>query len=100
MATTPTEMGKSYVYLIDLNGQEMLNDEIKVDMEGDTTLVISFGSTINSSTVVLNKKKFDLPLNVNLDAISAASHNGTLMVTIKKTINRLKTARSIKVTKA
>ncbi|KAI3923905.1 hypothetical protein MKW92_042615 [Papaver armeniacum] len=94
MATAPTEMVNSYVFLIDLTRKEMTNDELKVKVEGDRTLVISYLSSVYGPT-----KRFDLPKYVNLDAISAISHNETLFVTVNK-VNRVMTERTtIKVTK-
>ncbi|KAI3913659.1 hypothetical protein MKX01_035855 [Papaver californicum] len=90
MARAPTEMVNSYVFLVDLSGKEMSNDEIKVKVEeGDRTLVISYLSST---------QRFDLPKYVNLDAISAISQNDVLLVIVNK-VNRVMTERTIKVTK-
>ncbi|XP_026430958.1 17.1 kDa class II heat shock protein-like [Papaver somniferum] len=101
MATAPTEMVNSYVFLIDLSGKEMSNDEIKVKVEGDRTLIVSYLSSVYGPVGISffwQTKKFDLPKYANLDAISAISHNETLFVTVNK-VNRVMTERTIKVTK-
>ncbi|KAI3955836.1 hypothetical protein MKW98_006196 [Papaver atlanticum] len=101
MPTAPMEMVSSYVFLVDLNGKGMSNDEIKVKVDGDKTLVISYLSSVYGPVAVSffwQTKRFDLPKYVNLDAISAISYKETLLVTIDK-VNRVMTERTIKVTK-
>ncbi|KAI3837355.1 hypothetical protein MKX03_014470 [Papaver bracteatum] len=90
MAATATEMSNSFMFVIDL----------KVDVEGDKILFISFMEYFDDGAWRWKWiKKFDLPRNANLDAISAVSQNGSLIVTINKAIYQLTTPRTIKVSK-
>ncbi|MCL7046258.1 hypothetical protein MKW94_002105 [Papaver nudicaule] len=102
MAARPTEMGNSYVCLLDLYGDErIVDDEINFKVEGDNTLVITYYHYDEwPAENISMTNRFDIPQNANLDAISAVSQNGMLIVTIKKTISRLSAPWSIKVTKA
>ncbi|XP_026438514.1 17.1 kDa class II heat shock protein-like [Papaver somniferum] len=88
MARAPTETQKSYVFIIDLRSKELYDDEIKVDVEDYWTLVISYGETMIDDFGIHFpypvETKFDLPPNANLDAISAVSHNGTIIVCVDK----------------
>ncbi|MCL7049714.1 hypothetical protein MKW94_021531 [Papaver nudicaule] len=102
MAATPTKVGDSYVFLMDLEGGKVYSDEIKVFGEGDRTLVIDYWHNVDyDKNSRHGKKKFDLPQSVNMDTISAVTQNGVLMVTVKKVVTRLGTTpRTIKVTNA
>ncbi|MCL7023936.1 hypothetical protein MKW94_015959 [Papaver nudicaule] len=91
-------MGNSFVFLIDLNGKEIFGNEIKVKEEGDRTLVITYDH-YDEYLFQKQEKSFDLPLNANMDAVSAVSHNGTLLVTVNKVNRRRIRERTIKITK-
>ncbi|KAI3983076.1 hypothetical protein MKX01_035357 [Papaver californicum] len=69
-AAAPTEMENSFVFLLDLKGEEIYQDEIKIKVEDDKTLVIRYNCVV--------------------------SHNGTLLVSVNKIIQP-NTERTIKV---
>ncbi|KAI3913658.1 hypothetical protein MKX01_035854 [Papaver californicum] len=105
MVATSKEMDNSYLFLIDRQSKFGYDDEIKVNVNADSTLVIAYKCYL-SVDPKWGIKKFDLPQDANLDSISAISLNGTLIVsvskkTIIKTINQPRTTRrSIRVIKA
>ncbi|KAI3897944.1 hypothetical protein MKW92_009615 [Papaver armeniacum] len=81
---TPTEMGTSYIFLVDLEGRELFDDEIEVKVNGNRDLT----------------KTLDLPANAIRDAVSAVFHNGTLIVSVNKEVNERSTSpRCIRVIK-
>ncbi|KAI3883174.1 hypothetical protein MKW92_009613 [Papaver armeniacum] len=97
MEATSKEMDNSYLFLIDMESKKIYGDEIVVYVEAYSTLVISYKYGRPRSYMI---KKFDLPQDANLHAISAISLNGTLIISINKAINPPRTTRSIKVIKA
>ncbi|KAI3955833.1 hypothetical protein MKW98_006193 [Papaver atlanticum] len=97
MAAAPIEMGNSFVLLVDLEGKNIWHDEIKIMVEGDKTVIIRYDGG-GSNKFDWHQERFDLPLNAYLDAISAVSHNGTLLVSVGKIIPS-NTERTINVVK-
>ncbi|KAI3913657.1 hypothetical protein MKX01_035853 [Papaver californicum] len=100
MAPGPTEIENSFVYLVDLQGQQMFDSEIKVNVEGERTPVINYRVKYTNARYpdFSMAKRFDLLLNANIDAISAVTQNGTLIVSVNK-VSRSSTVRSINVVK-
>ncbi|KAI3925333.1 hypothetical protein MKW92_018495 [Papaver armeniacum] len=85
MAATPTEMDNSFVFLIDLQGNKIWGDEIKIRLETHRILVISYERRPNPYVKYHPlEKKFDLPHNANMDEISAVTHNRALLVSVNK----------------
>ncbi|XP_026409981.1 17.1 kDa class II heat shock protein-like [Papaver somniferum] len=87
--TPPTEMDNSYMFLMDLHGNKMEDCEIRVRVEADRTLVISYNTPVVTCEdgvkyISTHIEKLDLPQNANMDAISAVSHNGALLVSVNK----------------
>ncbi|KAG0465407.1 hypothetical protein HPP92_019571 [Vanilla planifolia] len=98
MASTPAdirELPSSYEFVIDMPGVK--SGEIKVQVEDDNLLVISGerrreeekdkdGSKYLRMERRMGKlmRKFSLPENANVEAISAACRDGVLTVTVEK----------------
>ncbi|KAK1258955.1 17.1 kDa class II heat shock protein [Acorus gramineus] len=95
MAATPAdvkEYPKSYVFVFDMPGVK--SGEIKVRVEGENVLVVSGERKREEEEGVkyvrmerrVGKfmRKFTLPENANLEAISAECRDGVLTVTVEK----------------
>lgn len=97
MASTPTDVKEypnSYVFVIDMPG--LKSGDIKVQLEEDNLLVISGerkreeekegGSKYLRMERRVGKfmRKFALPENANVEAISAVCQDGVLTVTVQK----------------
>ncbi|XP_026430974.1 17.6 kDa class II heat shock protein-like [Papaver somniferum] len=99
-ASRVLEMGNSYVFNLDFSDLMVdIGEEIKVDVEDDNTLVISYQNLLQNSPLNWQSKKFDLPKNVDTDDISAVFMHRLLLVSVKK-LNRPKQTKIIKVTMA
>ncbi|KAI3923904.1 hypothetical protein MKW92_042614 [Papaver armeniacum] len=97
---TPTEMGTSYIFLVDLEGRELFDDEIEVKVNGNRDLVISYNYDWGEGLDVPKTKTLDLPANAIRDAVSAVLYNGTLIVSVNKEVNERSTSpRCIRVMK-
>ncbi|XP_072964654.1 17.1 kDa class II heat shock protein-like [Typha angustifolia] len=97
MASTPAdvkELPSSYVFVVDMPG--LKSGEIKVQVEDDRVLVVSGerkreaeekeGSKYLRMERRMGKfmRRFSLPENANLEAISAVCQDGVLTVTVEK----------------
>ncbi|KAH9322432.1 hypothetical protein KI387_017071, partial [Taxus chinensis] len=95
MASTPVDIKdypNSYVFIIDMPG--LKSDDIKVQVEDENVLTISGERKREEEQEVkfirmerrVGKfmRKFTLPEDCNVDAISATCHDGVLSVTIPK----------------
>ncbi|KAI3913662.1 hypothetical protein MKX01_035858 [Papaver californicum] len=88
-ASRVLELNNSYVFTLVFSNLKVIGKEIKVEVEDDGILVISYRT----------HKKFDLPRNVDTDDISAVLIHKELLVSVKK-LNRPKQTKTIKVTMA
>ncbi|EEF46110.1 17.6 kDa class II heat shock protein [Ricinus communis] len=99
MAATPAdvvEYPNSYVFAVDMPG--IKGNEIKVQVENDNVLVVSGERNRDKEKdskdgvkylrmerrIGKFMRKFALPDNANMDAISAVSQDGVLTVTVEK----------------
>ncbi|KAG0589409.1 hypothetical protein M758_1G018200 [Ceratodon purpureus] len=99
MATTAVdvkELASSYIFIADMPG--LKHSDIKVQVENDNVLKIS-GERRRDDAVQDGEvkyvrversagkfmRKFNLPANANLDAISAACQDGLLTIIVPKT---------------
>lgn len=96
MAATPADVKEyphSYVFIVDMPG--LKSGDIKVQVEDDNVLVVSGerkreeekeGAKYVRMERRVGKfmRKFNLPENANIDAISAVCQDGVLTVTIQK----------------
>ncbi|KAH9316328.1 hypothetical protein KI387_024955, partial [Taxus chinensis] len=95
MASTPADVKEypnSYVFVVDMPG--LKSNDIKVQVEDENVLIISGERKREDDQEAkyirmersLGKimRKFALPDNCNLEAISATCHDGVLSVTVPK----------------
>ncbi|XP_019245216.1 PREDICTED: 17.3 kDa class II heat shock protein-like [Nicotiana attenuata] len=96
MAATPADVNEypnSYVFVVDMPG--LKSGDIKVQVEDDNVLLISGerkreeekeGAKYIRMERRIGKfmRKFSLPENANIDAISAVCQDGVLKVTVEK----------------
>ncbi|KAK1298075.1 hypothetical protein QJS10_CPB14g01389 [Acorus calamus] len=98
MAATPADVKEypnSYAFVVDMPGVK--SEDIKVQVEGDNVLVVSGERKkereqeekegvkyVRMERRVRFMRRFQLPENANLEAISAVCRDGVLVVTVEK----------------
>ncbi|MCL7026854.1 hypothetical protein MKW94_014252 [Papaver nudicaule] len=90
MAATPADIKEypdSYVFVLDMPGSK--SDEIKVQVEDNNVLVVTGmrqreDEKEKERRIGMFMRKFVLPENANIDAISAVCVDGVLTITVQK----------------